>query len=174
MKTKVCFKALCNHKIVRRIIPIEHNFDVIPACEFKGYTFLETSVESQVIDYLDSIDKSEIMLKYNFDMIFDYYIPKKKKNKSKEIEDFIEYLKPYISVEEHRNLRAVMFEAKDVLFGKGKSNETKAKELFVMLNIANKSILGTFNVIENIIKGDSKLPIKINLGSYIQSYTIRQ
>lgn len=163
MKTKVCFKALCNNKVIRKIIPIEHNFEVIPECEFKGYTFPETSVESQVIEYLDSIDKSDIMAKYDFDMIFDYYIPKKKKRKINEIEDFIEYLKPYVSVEEHRNFRAIMFEAKDVLFGKGKSNETKAKELFVMLNISNKSILGTFNVIENMIKGDNNLPLKINV-----------
>lgn len=154
METKVCFKALCNRKIVRKFIPIKHNFEVIPKQEFKGYIFPEISVESQVIEYLDSIDKSEIMAKYDFDMIFDYYIPKKRKRN--EIEEFIEYLKPYISVEEHRNVRAVMFEAKDVLFGKGKSNETKAKELLVMLNIANKSILGVFNVIENIIESGNK------------------
>lgn len=161
MKTKVCFKALSNHKIVRRIIPIEHNFNIIPACEFKGYTLPETSIESQVIDYLDSIDKSDIMAKYDFDMIFDYYIPKKKEKN--EIEEFVEYLKPYISVETHRDVRAIISEAKDVLFGKGKSNETKAKELFVMLNIANKSIQGTINVIENIIEGNNNSPLKINV-----------
>lgn len=161
MKTKVYFKALCNRKVVRRIIPIEHNFEVIPECEFKGYTFPETSVESQVIEYLDSIDKSDIMAKYDFDIIFDYYIPKKRKRN--EIEEFIEYLKPYISVETHRAVRAIISEAKDVLFGKGKSNETKAKELFVMLNIANKSIQGTINVIENIIKGNNNSPLKINV-----------
>lgn len=161
MKTKVCFKALCNRKVIRRIIPIDHNFEVIPEYEFKGCTLPETSVESQVIEYLDSIDKSEIMAKYDFDMIFDYYIPKKRKRN--EIEEFVEYLKPYISVETHRSVRAIISEAKDVLFGKGKSNETKAKELFVMLNIANKSIQGTINVIENIIEGNNNSPLKINV-----------
>lgn len=157
MVTKVCFKALNNHRIIKKIVPIEHNFEIIPASEFKGYILPETSIESQVIDYLDNIDKSDIMLKYDFDIIFDYYIPKKRRKRN-EIEEFIEYLKPYISVETQRSVRAIISEAKDVLFGKGKSNETKAKELLVMLNIANKSIQGTLNVIENLIKeGNKKL-----------------
>lgn len=29
MITRVCFVALSNHKIVRKIIPIEHDFDMI-------------------------------------------------------------------------------------------------------------------------------------------------
>lgn len=163
MKTKVCFKALSNRKIVRKIIPIEHNFRVIPEENFNGFILPKQSIESQVIDYLDSIDKSELMAKYNFDIIFDYYIPKKKKSKSSEIQEFIEYLSPYISIENNRSIRAVISEAKDILFGRGKSNETKAKELFVMLNIANKSIKGTIDVIENIIESNNNSQLKINM-----------
>nr|DAX08819.1 MAG TPA: hypothetical protein [Bacteriophage sp.] len=152
MVTKVCFVALSNHKIVRKIVPIEHNFEVIPGEEFLGYKLSETSIESQVIDYLDVIDKSDIMLKYDFDMIIDYYIPKKKKKKSDELAEFIEYLRPYITEDMYRPIEAIISEAKDILFGKGKSNETKAKELFIIYGIVNKSIKGTLNSIEKIIE----------------------
>ena len=152
MKTKVCFKALSNRKIVRKIIPIEHNFEVIPEENFNGI-LPKQSIESQVIDYLDNIDKTEIMLKYNFEIIFDYYIPKRKQKKD-EIQEFIEYLNNYISVENNRSVRAILSESKDILFGKGKSNETKAKELFTILNVSYKSIIGTLNVIDDIIQNN--------------------
>lgn len=152
MITKVCFAALSNHKIVRKIVPIEHNFEVISGEEFLGYKLPETSIESQVIDYLDIIDKSDIMLKYDFDMIIDYYVPKKKKKKSDEIAEFIEYLKPYVTEDMYRPIEAIISEAKDILFGKGKSNETKVKELFIIYGIVNKSIKGTLNSIEKIIE----------------------
>lgn len=152
MITKVCFKAISNHKIVRKTVSIEHNFEVIPGEEFLGYKLPETSIESQVIDWLDTIDKSDIMLKYDFDMIIDYYVPKKKKKKSDEIAEFIEYLRPYITEDMYRPIEAIISEAKDILFGKGKSNETKAKELFIIYEIVNKSIKGTLNSIEKIIE----------------------
>lgn len=152
MITKICFKAISNHKIVRKTVPIEHNFKVIPGEEFLGYKLPETSIESQVIDWLDTIDKSDIMLKYDFDMIIDYYVPKKKKKKSNEIAEFIEYLRPYVTEDMYKPIEAIISEAKDILFGKGKSNETKAKELFILYGIVNKSIKGTLNTIEKIIK----------------------
>ena len=152
MITRVCFVALSNHKIVRKIIPIEHDFETISESEFLGHKLPETSVESQVIDYLDVIDKSDIMLKYDFDMIIDYYVPKKRKKKSDEITEFIEYLEPYISEDMYRPIEAIISEAKDILFGKGKSNETKVKELFIIYEIVTKSIKGTLNSIEKIIK----------------------
>ena len=151
MITRVCFVALNNHKIVRKIIPIEHNFETVPESEYLGYKLPEVSIEQQVITWLDDIDKSDIMLKYDFDEIIDYYIPKKKKKKSDEITEFIEYLKPYISEDMYRPIEAIISEAKDILFGKGKSNETKAKELFIIYEIVNKSIKGTLNIIEKII-----------------------
>lgn len=76
MITKVCFVALSNHKIVRKIVPIEHDFETIPESEYLGNKLPEVSIEHQVITWLDVIDKSDIMLKYDFDMIIDYYIPK--------------------------------------------------------------------------------------------------
>lgn len=152
MVTKVCFVALSNHKIVRKIVPIEHDFETIPESEYLGHKLPEVSIEHQVITWLDVIDKSDIMLKYDFDMIIDYYIPKKKKKKNDEIAEFIEYLRPYITEDMYRPIEAIISEAKDILFGKGKSNETKVKELFIIYGIVNKSIKGTLNSIEKIIE----------------------
>lgn len=150
MVTNVCFKVLRNNEIVELIIPIEHNFEIISGDTFNGYKFPDVSIESQVIDYLDSIDKSEMMHKYNIDIIFDYYI-KKEYSIDDEIIDFINYISKYISLNDNRQIRALLYEAKDILFGQNKSNETKIKELITLINISNKSIKGTFDFIERIL-----------------------
>ena len=62
MKTKVIFRGLSDGRIVYRHIQIRHNFSIIPETEFLGYKLPAQSVESQVIDYLDSIDKSDTNL----------------------------------------------------------------------------------------------------------------
>lgn len=97
---------------------------IIPGEEFNGYKFPDTSIESQVIDYLDSIDKSEMMYHHNIDIIFDYYI-KKEYSIDDEIIDFINYISKYISLDDNKQIRTLLYEAKDILFGQNKSNETK-------------------------------------------------
>lgn len=150
MKTKIVFKGLSNGKVIRRTIPIEHNFKEIPSGEFLGYMLPRQSVESQVIDYLDTIDKSEIMAKYNFDLILDYYIPKKKKSKDEEIAEFIDYLSKFVPID--RPIEAIISEAEDMLFGQGKSNKTKAIEVIKMLTIAYKASTGTMAMVSNMFK----------------------
>ena len=48
MVTKVKFKALRNGKVVYKTLPIEHNFEVIPASNYKTLSFPETSITSQI------------------------------------------------------------------------------------------------------------------------------
>lgn len=147
MKTKVIFKGLSNGKIIYRHIQIKHDFSIIPGEIFLGYQLPAQSVESQVIDYLDSIDKSDIMLKYNFDIIIDYWVPKKKKKRN-EIQEFIEFLKPYITPDQYRPVEAIISEMKDVLFGKNKSNEQKAMEVLIVLQISYKAGIGALNIVQ--------------------------
>ena len=151
MKTKVTFKGLSGGKIIYRHIHIRHNFSIRPEEEFLGYKLPAQSVESQVIDYLDTIDKSDIMLKYNFDIILDYWVPKKKK-KVNELQSFIEYLKPYITPNTQRPIEAIISESKDILFGKGKSNYEKSVEVFTMLKMCYKSSSGTIDILRKILE----------------------
>ena len=146
MKTKVTFKGLSNGKIIYRRIQIRHNFSIIPGEVFLGYQLPAQSVESQVIDYLDSIDKSDIMSKYNFEIIIDYWVPKKKKKRN-EIQEFIEFLKPYITPDQYRPVEAIISEMKDVLFGKNKSNEQKAMEVLTVLQISYKAGIGALTIV---------------------------
>lgn len=150
--TIITFKALGDHRIIRKNIPIEHNFEVIPPTVFNGVELPATSIESQVIDYLDGIDKTELMIKYGFDVIIDYW-PKKTKRKRNEIDDFVMFCKPYIERYPtlERPFRAVISESKDVLFGRNKSNETKLKEVFNMIDIAYKTANGVINIVNNIL-----------------------
>lgn len=80
MKTIITFKALRRGRVVHKHVPIYHNFEELPSTEFNGITFPPTSVESQVIEQLDNMDKSDLMFKYDFDIILDYY-PKRKREK---------------------------------------------------------------------------------------------
>ena len=147
MKTKVIFKGLSDGKIVYRHIQIKHNFSIIPETEFLGYKLPAQSVESQVIDYLDSIDKSEIMLKHNLEIIIDYWVPKKKKKRN-EVKEFIEFFKPYITPDRYRPIEAIISEMKDVLFGKNKSHEQKALEVLTVLQISYKAGVGALNIVQ--------------------------
>lgn len=139
MKTKVTFKALRRGKVVYRTIPIEHDFKVIPPCVIMGATFPETSVEYQVIEYLDSIDKSDLMVKYDFDIIVDYWI-KRIEPKRNEVQEFLEFCEPLFAEMPSlkRQLSAVCYEMQDTLFGRGKSHATKLKEAVKTLEFSYK------------------------------------
>ena len=149
MKTKITFKGIDDYgRVIRRTIPIEHNFTEQPAEEFMGVLLPPVSVENQVIEYLDTIDKSDIMNKYGFYIILDYY-PYIKRNKKKELEEFITYLSAIMPID--RSVIAVISESKDVLFGKGKSNYTKAVELINMQQIAFKAAGGMLEMINKML-----------------------
>lgn len=152
MKTIVTFKALRNGVVVYKNIPIYHKFHELPAEEFNGIKLPATSVESQVMNYLDEIDKRDMMIQYDFDIIIDYF-PKKKRVKKNEIEEFFKFCKIYLDRQPQLVIPfyAVISEAKDVLFGKRKSNEQKLKEVLTMISLAFKTSAGTMDLIERIL-----------------------
>lgn len=152
-KTIITFKALRRGVVVYKNIPIHHNFQELPETEFNGIKFPSTSIETQVIQYLDEIDKSDIMNQYEFDVILDYF-PKKKRVKRNEVEEFIKFCKPCFEVYPHliRPFNAVISESKEILFGKRKSNYQKFKEVLNMVGISFKIAGGTIDVITKIIK----------------------
>lgn len=157
MITKIVFKAINGGRVVHKTIPIEHpKFDVIPSEMFLGYELPLQSVESQVIDYLDSVDKSDIMAEYGFDIILDYY-PKntrKRKKKVDEVADFIEYMRPIIESQPDLQvpIEAVILMAKDELFGHRKSNLQKAKEVLKMAEMSYLAAAGAYRNIGSIFE----------------------
>lgn len=159
MKTKITFKALRRDNVICKTLSIEHpDYNVIPSELFNGFEVPPISIESQVIDYLDNIDKSDIMAKYDWDIILDYYPYKKKVRKKvhkNEIEEFIEYMRPYVEMFPSitRPIEAIISESKDILFGHGKSNKTKAKELLKMLDMTLLASQGTMDVMVKMIFG---------------------
>ena len=152
-KTIVTFKALRDGVMVYKNIPIYHHFQELPAEEFNGIQLPATSVESQVIHYLDEIDKRDMMIQYDFDIIIDYF-PKKKRVKKNEIEEFIKFCKPYLDLYPQltRPFEAVISESQELLFGKRKSNEQKFKEVLGMINVSFKAAEGTMNLMNKILK----------------------
>ena len=147
--TNVTFKALTDdRRLVHKTIPIHHNFEVIPEQEFMSVMLPQTSVEYQVIHFLDEQDKSELMDKYGFSMIIDYYIKKKRKTKADEFEEFRKFLVPYFAMypQLKRPFEAIISESKDTLFGNGKSNEKKLKEVINAHSMILKAVDGTLNL----------------------------
>lgn len=155
-KTIVTFKAIRKGKVIYKNVPIYHNFQELPAMELNGVQLPPTSVESQVMQYLDDIDKRDMMIKYDFDAILDYFPKRKrvKKNEIKEIEEFINFCKPYLNLHPEliRPFDAVIYESRKILFGKGKSNKTKFKEALNLMGVALKSATGAFECINKILR----------------------
>lgn len=111
-KTIVTFKAIRKGKVIYKNVPIYHDFHELPAMESNGVQLPPTSVEYQVMQYLDDIDKRDMMIKYDFDAILDYF-PKRKRVKKNEIEEFINFCKPYLYLypELIRPFDAVIYES---------------------------------------------------------------
>jgi hypothetical protein len=155
MTTQVTFKALSDGRVVRKTIPIEHpDFHVIPSEVFLGYELPAQSISTQVIDYLDSVDKSDIMERYGFDIILDYYIkkPRKRTERADEVAAFIEYMRPLVESRPDLQMpiEAVIRMAKDELFGCRKSNLQKAKEVLKMAEMSYCAAIGAYRNIGRI------------------------
>lgn len=157
MKTKIIFKVLQRGKVLFKTLSIEHpDYNIIPSEEFNGFELPPISIESQVIDYLDSIDKSDIMAKYDWDIILDYYPKKQRKRKKKinEVADFIEYMRPL--VESFPDLQipieVVICAAKNELFNCQKSNFQKAMEVLKMLELSYNAATCAYRNIGDMFK----------------------
>ena len=163
-KTIITFKAIRDGRVVYKSIPIYHNFKELPPSDFNGIKLPATSVESQVIHYLDEIDKGDMMIQHNFDIIIDYF-PKKKKVKKNEIEIFIKFCQPYLDMYPSliRPFEAVISEAQNIIFGNNKSNEQKFKEVLKMIDISFKASTGTMEIINTILNRENKYSIKVAL-----------
>lgn len=148
MKTIITFKAFKDRKIVYRNIPIKHDFKEIPESEFQGVKLPPISIESQVINYLDEIDKTELMEKYGFDMIIDYYPKRRSKTKEEEIYEFMMYCEPLFKEhpEYKRPFEGIISDHKDFLFGKRKRNDTKLLEIMSIYNMVMKGANGAMDI----------------------------
>ena len=112
---KMVFKALRHGKIVHKTINVEHSFSEIPEEIVNGIHFPKTSVEYQVMEMLDNMDKRDWMVKYGWDAIIDHYPkkPKTKKSINDEIMEFIDFSMPYMDMYPHlkRPFEAVVSES---------------------------------------------------------------
>lgn len=160
-KTIVTFKAIREGRVIHKSIPIYHNYYPLSPKDFKGIVLPLTTVEAQVIDMLDKMDKTDLMLKHGFDAIIDYF-PKKKRIKRNEIVEFIKYCEPYLSKFPQFTIpfSKIISQSKDILFRQGKSNEQKFKEVLNMFDMSLKASANTIKLIENILMHQENKTIK--------------
>ncbi len=155
-KTIIIFKALTHEgKIVKKNITFEHNFEVIPSCKWNGIDLPPTSIEEQVMQMLDETDKSQIMIDNDFYLIIDYWPKKPSKKKSDEIQEFLNFAKPIVDTQPSfkRPFEAIVYESRDTLFGRGKSNATKFKEVLKMYELIMKGATGTLDMVVKLLDG---------------------
>lgn len=159
MKTYIKFEVLKDGKHLYETVAIEHTFEEIPPSEFLGHQLPRQSIESQVIDYLDSIDKSQMMIEHSWDIIFDYEPDKQ----IDEVQELFDYLEPYVSQypQLYKPIESIIYECKDILFGKGKDVGTKAHEVICILGITHKAFSSTIDMLLKLVDSDYKLKLKL-------------
>lgn len=100
------------------------------------------SVNEQIMEYLDTIDKSDIMAKYDMYEIITYFPYKKKKKRMSEKESFFNFLstqKVVYNLDEKTMADIVAYASTSkTLFGHRKSNEQKIQEIADNLTIFAK------------------------------------
>lgn len=149
MKQRIKFKALTYHgKVIFFTKEFDcPDFEVIPSTNFKGIDLPETTVESQLVGWLDEQDKSSLMIEKDLGAIIDYWIPKKKE-KQFTILDYLKQAK--LSEQMILDLMAVYKEIKPLL--KGKSVKTQIQMMFSHLNVGYMSASNAYGRILAILQ----------------------
>lgn len=152
--SKVMFIYIdCYRRKMRKIINMDMpSFKEQIVSGFDG----SISVEEQIMEYLDTIDKSDIMAKYDMYEIITYF-PYKKKERISEKESFFNFLstqKVVYNLDEKTMADIVAYASTSkTLFGHRKSNEQKIQEIADNLTIFAKvrdNILNTIFEILNL------------------------
>lgn len=122
------------------------DFEVLPSKRFDNLILPETSIEEQVYDWFDSIDKKDIMYENDLFIIIDYVIYEKKKNKK-----LIDLIKSHVSDERMLlDIMAVYSKIKPNL--KGLKIEKQFELLLTHLDIGYLSAIESMSPIKNIFK----------------------
>lgn len=149
MKIKIKFKALTyNGKVI--VFTKDFycpDFEVIPPKKLNDGELPEITVESQIIDWLDEQDKSNLMIEKDLGVIIDYWIPKKKEKKS----TIVDYLKKAnLSEQLMLDLLAVYKKIKPII--KGKSVEYQIHMMLSHLSIGYDAAANAYKHISNILQ----------------------
>ena len=148
MFSVVRFDCEIEHKRTNAYITIEHP-------DFVGRKY--NPVRGQVMDWLDCIDKHQLMIENNIDFIFDYDVVVSDVESDYvycEAEEFLKYIYPIAKSENCVNMIGFVIEnSKDILFGRGLSNYEKA---YITLNIMNTSLRASSVVLDSIMEKNQK------------------
>lgn len=148
MKVKVKFKCVSYKGAVVYITEVIDcpDFKVIPPKEINGFWFPETSIRSQVVDYLDSQDRSNFILKHDLGCILDYSIVEKREKRS--FKDFMISLG--LSEQLMLDVMAVYPKVKHLL--KGKSFEARATILLSHVDLGYDAQIVAYKRVGAILK----------------------
>lgn len=152
MKSQVEFKVLRRGEQELVVLTIEHpEFTHKPQMTINGICYNEVNVVDQIYEYLDNIDKHDIMVENDFHIILDYRVVEVDVDTEyyNELTDFVKYVKPFVK---HYNIEGhvgfVMKNCYDTLFNCGKSHIQKLKEILTIITTAQRY---TGQVLDHII-----------------------
>lgn len=152
-RQKIRFKYLdYRGKVKTRTFEMEvPKFEVIPATTFNNIPVPAIPVESQIIDYLDSIDKKDFMIENEMETIIDYFIPEKKSKVTfQDLLKLYEWTNPQVLVD------AVVVYSKMKPKLKGLSAQKQLDLVLETLQIGYKAQTEAYKSISGILKQDIK------------------
>lgn len=142
MKSQVEFKVLRRGEQELVVLTIEHpDFIHIPQKTVNGICYNEVSVVDQLYEYLDNIDKYEIMIENDFHTILDYRVVEVDVDTEyyDELTDFVKHVKAFVN---HYNIEGqvgfVIKSCYDTLFNCGKSHIQKLKEILTIITTSQR------------------------------------
>lgn len=144
MFSVVRFDCEIDHKRTIAYITIEHPDFV---AREKYYP-----IRAQVMDWLDYIDKHDMMVENCIDYIFDYDVVVADVESDYvycEAEDFLRYIYPIAKNENCVNIIGFIIEkSKDILFGRGLSNYEKS---YIVFNILSTSLGASSEIFDSLL-----------------------
>lgn len=144
MFSVIRFDCEIDHKRTIAYITIEHPDFV---AREKYYP-----IRAQVMDWLDCIDKHDMMVENCIDYIFDYDVVVTDVERDyvySEVEDFLKYIYPIAKNEGCVNMIGFVIEkSKDILFGRGLSNYEKS---YIVLNILSTSLGASSEIFDSLL-----------------------
>ena len=153
MKTSVTFKVLTGDRRTKTCtLKIEHpEFTETPPCKFHGVDLPAVTVGEKVIQWLDSIDKFQMMIDHDWYLIIDYWIKPqvKRKPRGSEIHEFCLFLDPYVEKfpQLKRPFEAIISDYGHLLFGHKKTDEQKLKLLLELYEMTKKVSDGAIDMV---------------------------
>ncbi len=117
------------------------------------------TVEDQIMEYLDDMDKSDIMAKYDMEIIMDYHITPPPVDEMEDFKTFLYYWCKVCHIGPEMLMLVIEYAANSkTIFGCGKTNIQKLADILDGINLCFRSKDAAYKEAIQIMRGGDKKP----------------